>query len=423
MGKRIYIADDDRNIRELIARFLRSEGFEAEGFETGDRLLEVFMDRPSDMVILDVMMPGTDGLTLCARLREKSPVPIIIVSARDSELDRISGISLGGDDYLVKPFSPVELVARIKAIFRRANLNRGEGETDELRCGALRVCLPERQAYLSDHKLDLTPTEFSLVAYLTERCGRAVSREELLKSVWRFEAEVDTRATDDVVKRLRKKLKDGGVRISSVWGTVLSWSPASPSDARCHCLLENKPDAAIPVPARHPPVPAQTAETEEPMKTIRRKYLSLFVAETLLVMLIVLVLFNAAMYLYLDKSARKELESAFSTMQVLVERQLMSSAFSDEDTDSALLDLGAALTASRLSGSIQFYIFDDTFNVLFPRQTAGSLLTESLLRDIRGTDFNKNPGEIIRAGSTAYFSGIPFDELAGIRLLSCSQPI
>lgn len=229
MEKLIYIADDDKNIRELIARFLRSEGFGAEVFETGDLLLEAFVSRPSDMVILDIMMPGTDGLTLCARLREKSPVPIIIVSARDSELDRISGISLGGDDYLVKPFSPMELVARVKAIFRRANLSRGDEEAGELRCGALRISLPERQAYLEDEKLDLTPTEFSLISYLMEHCGRAVSREELLKSVWRFETEVDTRATDDVVKRLRKKLKDSGVRISSVWGYGFKLETGEPS--------------------------------------------------------------------------------------------------------------------------------------------------------------------------------------------------
>ncbi|SMC69760.1 sensor histidine kinase [Papillibacter cinnamivorans] len=152
------------------------------------------------------------------------------------------------------------------------------------------------------------------------------------------------------------------------------------------------------------------------MKTIRRKYLSLFVAETLLVMLVVLVLFNAAMYVYLDRSARKELKAAFSTMQVLVERQLMISAFSDDNTDSALQGLSAALTASRLSGSIKFFIFDESFQVLFPRQTSGTLLTETLLEDIRGADFDAKAGEVIRAGNTTYFSGIPFEELAGIKL-------
>lgn len=218
MPKLIYVADDDQNIRDLIARFLRNDGFEAEVFETGDSLLRAFAARPADLLILDIMMPGTDGLTLCGAIRERSAVPIVLVSARDSELDRISGITIGGDDYLVKPFSPVELVARVKALFRRMNLNRGGGEESELAFGSLTIRIPEHQAYLSGKKLELTPTEFSLAVYLIKNSSRAVSREELLRSVWRFETEVDTRVTDDVVKRLRKKLRDSSVRITSIWG-------------------------------------------------------------------------------------------------------------------------------------------------------------------------------------------------------------
>ena len=120
--KKIYIADDEKNIRELIAAFLRNAGFDVMLFENGDLLLKEFLQSPSDMVILDIMMPGTDGLTLCTKIREKSNVPIIIVSARDSEIDRITGITLGSDDYLTKPFSPMELVARVKAIFRRLRI-------------------------------------------------------------------------------------------------------------------------------------------------------------------------------------------------------------------------------------------------------------------------------------------------------------
>lgn len=218
MSRLIYVADDDKNIRDLIARFLRNEGFETDVFQTGDSLLRAFSSRPADLLILDIMMPGTDGLTLCGTIREQSAVPIILVSARDSELDRISGITIGGDDYLVKPFSPVELVARVKALFRRMKLSQSGGEASELTFGELTIQLPEHQAYLSGKKLELTPTEFSFAVYLMKNSGRAVSREELLRSVWRFETEVDTRVTDDVVKRLRKKLRDGSVRITSVWG-------------------------------------------------------------------------------------------------------------------------------------------------------------------------------------------------------------
>jgi DNA-binding response OmpR family regulator len=218
MSKLIYVADDDRNIRDLIAGFLRSDGFETEVFENGDSLLKAFRCRPADMLILDIMMPGTDGLALCTAIRAESSVPIIIVSARDSEIDRITGITIGSDDYLVKPFSPVELVVRVKAIFRRQQADRPVKADDVLRFGDLAVNMNAREAALGGARLDLTPTELELIAYLIRNSGRAVPREELLKNVWRFDAEIDTRATDDVIKRLRKKIRDSKVRISSVWG-------------------------------------------------------------------------------------------------------------------------------------------------------------------------------------------------------------
>lgn len=218
MSQLIYVADDDKNIRDLIAGFLRSDGFEAESFESGDALLKAFSQRPADMLIIDIMMPGTDGLTLCTKIRAENSVPIIIVSARDSEIDRITGITIGSDDYMVKPFSPVELVARVKAIFRRMQIDKAPQNDSILKFGDITVNLNERQALLNGEKLDLTPTEFSLIAYLIKNSGRAVPRDELLKNVWRFDAEIDTRATDDVIKRLRKKLKDSTVKITSVWG-------------------------------------------------------------------------------------------------------------------------------------------------------------------------------------------------------------
>jgi DNA-binding response OmpR family regulator len=218
MSKRIYIADDDKNIRDLIAGFLRNDGFEAEVFENGDDLLAAFEQQPADMLIIDIMMPGTNGLALCTKIRALSSVPIIIVSARDSELDRITGITIGSDDYLVKPFSPVELVARVKAIFRRIQIDCGEKSDGVLTYGELSVNQAERRATLGGVKLELTPTEYALIVYLIKNGGRAVSREELLKHIWRFEADIDTRATDDAVKRLRKKLREGTVRITSVWG-------------------------------------------------------------------------------------------------------------------------------------------------------------------------------------------------------------
>lgn len=218
MAKTIYIADDEKNIRDLISGFLKNDGYEVEIFENGDNLLAQFRQKPSDMVILDIMMEGTDGLTICSQIRQNYNVPIIIVSARDSESDRITGITLGGDDYLVKPFSPVELVARVKAIFRRIKLDLGTTTENMLSYGDITINLNIRECLLNGQTLYLTPTEFALITYLFEHTDKAISREELLKNVWKFDFDVDSRATDDVLKRLRKKLCNSNIKIESVWG-------------------------------------------------------------------------------------------------------------------------------------------------------------------------------------------------------------
>lgn len=219
MKRTIYIADDEKNIRELISLFLTNEGYEVCTFSSGDKLLAAFREKSADMVILDIMMPGTDGLSVCTALREMSNVLIVIVSARDSEIDRITGITLGSDDYMTKPFSPMELVARVKALFRRLELDRPD-VSGRLNYGNLELDLAARRADVNGKPLELTPTEFALMVYLLKNSNRAVSREELLKEVWQFDFEVDTRATDDVVKRLRKKLActEADFEIESVWG-------------------------------------------------------------------------------------------------------------------------------------------------------------------------------------------------------------
>ncbi len=216
--KKIYIADDERNIREIMTGFLSRDGFEVKAFETGDQLFYEFKNQACDLVILDIMMPGTDGLSICNAIRQMHNVPIIIVSARDSELDRITGITMGGDDYLVKPFSPMELVARVKSIFRRIELERMPLQAALLNYGDIEIDLDMMAAKQNGTSLDFTPTEFALLSYMFKNSGRAVSREEILKNVWKFDFEVDTRACDDVLKRLRKKLLTTKVRITSVWG-------------------------------------------------------------------------------------------------------------------------------------------------------------------------------------------------------------
>lgn len=218
--KKIAIADDEPNIRELIKSFLKNAGYDVQVFETGDDLYASFLTDEPDLIILDITMPGTDGLMICTKIRESSSVPIIIVSARDSELDRITGITIGSDDYLVKPFSPIELVTRVKALFRRMDFMMREttSEVVQLSFGEINLNIKTRQAERAGVPLQLSPTEYELLAYLMKNSDRAISRDELLENVWRFDEPIDTRATDDVVKRLRKKLAPTNVRVSAVWG-------------------------------------------------------------------------------------------------------------------------------------------------------------------------------------------------------------
>ncbi len=220
LQKKIYIADDEYNIRELIKSFLKNAGFIVEAFSNGDSLYEAFLIEPPDLIVLDIMMPGTDGLMLCTKIRETSGIPIIIVSARDSELDRITGITIGSDDYLVKPFSPIELVARINALFRRMNFDQSSRKLaqEQVVFGEMTILPKTREVQYRGKPVDISPTEYAFLLYLFQHQDRAVSRDELLKNVWQFETQVDTRATDDVVKRLRKKLTKTNVRIEAVWG-------------------------------------------------------------------------------------------------------------------------------------------------------------------------------------------------------------
>ena len=223
MPQTIYVADDEKNIRELISAFLRREGFDVEAFSSGDALLAACGKSLPDLVVLDIMMPGMDGLSVCSALRRASAqLPIIIVSAKDSPYDRVTGLTLGSDDYLVKPFLPLELAARVKALLRRAS---AEGAAEavqrgELEYGPLKLSPELRAAELDGENLPLTPTEFDFLAYLIRNRSRAVSREELLETLWQLDRQADTRAADDLVKRLRRKLREkgGAVRIETVWG-------------------------------------------------------------------------------------------------------------------------------------------------------------------------------------------------------------
>lgn len=221
MRERIYIAEDEKEIREMVKTFLMSEGYEVCDFSTGDALYEAFLLREPDLVILDVLMPGSTGFEITKKIREKSAVPIIILTARDSDLDYATGINLGSDDYFTKPFSAIALVMRVKAMLRRVRLDKESVENKEaetLLFGALQIHPATMEVHLSGAPLDLTPTEYRLLSYLVRNRDRAVSRTELLDEVWGYTVEVETRACDDTVRRLRKKLQDSRMKIDNIWG-------------------------------------------------------------------------------------------------------------------------------------------------------------------------------------------------------------
>ena len=224
MPKLIYVADDEKNIRSLMKIFLENEGYEVETFSDGYSIKQAIDSHMPDMLILDIMMPGEDGLSICAGIRKNSGVPIIIVSAKDSPMDRVAGITLGSDDYITKPFLPLELTARVKALFRRVELSKSKDERQKevlYWCGNLRLSVQERKVYISEETCSVTPSEFDFLLYLLERKETAVSKNELLKEVWCCEkSSGDSRMPDDLVKRLRKKMrqKGGTAAVETIWG-------------------------------------------------------------------------------------------------------------------------------------------------------------------------------------------------------------
>ena len=221
MEHSIYLADDEKSIRELLHSFLASDGYTVRSFESGDALLEAFRQEPAELVILDIMMPGTDGLTVCRELRAVSDIPIILLTAKDSELDYVMGISQGSDDYLTKPFRPTILLMKVKALLRRVEMDRGKtAAEDELHYGDIRYSATENAIFYGAAPMSLTQTELRLLSYMMKQPEKAYSREDLLSAVWGFDSDVETRVTDETLRRIRKKLLQAGstVSVSTIWG-------------------------------------------------------------------------------------------------------------------------------------------------------------------------------------------------------------
>lgn len=221
VAEKIYVAEDEATIRKTVKAFLESEGYEVEDFENGDLLFEAFLREESDLVILDVMMPGSSGFDITRSIREISAVPIILLTAKDSDLDYATGINLGSDDYFTKPFSAIALNMRVKAMLRRVKMDQQiQNKTNEEPYVLGNVTLDYKTMKVTVGKeiIELTPNEYNVFLYLMKNKDRAVSREELLDSIWGYGKDIETRACDDTIRRLRKKLEGASFKIETVWG-------------------------------------------------------------------------------------------------------------------------------------------------------------------------------------------------------------
>ncbi|OBZ09536.1 DNA-binding response regulator [Bacillus sp. FJAT-27264] len=212
----IAIVDDDAQIQEIVAAYLYKEGYGTMTLSTAEEAWELWKNDPPDMWILDIMLPGMNGFELCRKIRKEAEVPIIMISARDEEVDRILGIELGSDDYLTKPFSPRELVARVNRLFHRISsisqtqdnpLPSQPGYT-EIEVGELRLVLEERRVFWRGEEVEMTLKEFELLQTLSEQPNRAFTRDALLTIIWGDNYYGYDRAIDDLVKRLRRKIKE-----------------------------------------------------------------------------------------------------------------------------------------------------------------------------------------------------------------------
>jgi two-component system response regulator CssR len=218
MNYHIGIVEDDANIQNIVSAYLRKEGFNVTISGSAEDAWHVWETKKIDMWVLDIMLPGMDGYEFCKKIRNESEVPIIIISAKDDEIDKILGLELGGDDYLTKPFSPRELIARVKRLFKRSGLKTQKPEIagDKVKAGQLEIDKKERRIFYEDREKEVTTKEFDLLLLLAENVNRAFSREELLIKIWGDNYFGSDRAVDDLVKRIRKKIEN--VPLETVWG-------------------------------------------------------------------------------------------------------------------------------------------------------------------------------------------------------------
>ena len=213
----VLICDDNPAIHSSLGSFLAAEGIAVRAAHTGEEALDLFRRGGIDLVVLDIMLPGMDGLDVCREIRRTSDAPILMLSARDEEMDRVLGLELGADDYVVKPFSPREVTVRIKKMLRRL---RAPAEPRGLTLAELTVVPESFKAYIRGQEVDLTHKELEVLASMVAHAGEVLTREHLLNVAWGYEYYGDTRVVDTLIKRLRQKIAAPGVHyvIRSVYG-------------------------------------------------------------------------------------------------------------------------------------------------------------------------------------------------------------
>ncbi len=215
-GKRILLVDDEARLREMLKTYIAHEGYDVVEASDGKEAIELFHSQEYTLVILDVMLPQVDGWTVCREIRRTSQVPIIMLTARGEEYDRLFGFDLGVDDYIVKPFSPKELLARMKAIIRRSE--QSNDNLGRIVIQGLEIELGSRSVLVDGNELALTPREYDLLSFFAQHQNQVFTREQLLDVVWGYDFAGDSRTVDTHVKMLRERLGDYRRFLITVWG-------------------------------------------------------------------------------------------------------------------------------------------------------------------------------------------------------------
>lgn len=219
-SKRVLIVDDEAHIRELARMYLEQEGFQVEEAADGEEALTRWQRDAPDLIILDLMLPKMDGWQVCRTIRASSDVPIIMLTARSDDVDKIVGLEMGADDYVTKPFNPRELAARVKAVLRRVQASSESVEPKEapLVLGDVHIDPAAREVRIKGHPVELRAKEFDLLWTLARHAGQVLSREQLLSQVWGYDFYGETRTVDVHIAHLRRHLKGSRVSIETVWG-------------------------------------------------------------------------------------------------------------------------------------------------------------------------------------------------------------